>query len=57
MGGRAVVCPICSNPTFTQREGKIQTTGATLLGFDAFNASATCCVCTQCGHILWFLPR
>ena len=49
-------CPMCENDMFWRREGKLQTTGMTLLGVDAFNASAVCHVCTECGHILWFLP-
>lgn len=54
--GRAVQCPICATSTFWRREGKLQTTGMTLFGLDAFNASAVCHVCTHCGYILWFLP-
>ena len=54
--GRAVSCPICANTQFWQREGKLQTTGMTFIGLDAFNASAVCHVCSSCGHILWFLP-
>jgi hypothetical protein len=54
--GRAVSCPICGNNRFQAREGKLQTTAMTLFGLDMFNASAVCHVCTDCGHILWFLP-
>ena len=54
--GNLVACPICTNDKFRRREGKLQTTGMTFLGLDAFNTSAVCHVCTSCGHILWFLP-
>jgi hypothetical protein len=47
---------MCANDTFWRREGKLQTTGMTLFGLDAFNASAVCHVCTGCGYIMWFLP-
>ena len=56
VAGAAVHCPMCAGDTFWQREGKLQTTGMTLFGLDAFNASAVCHVCTRCGYILWFLP-
>lgn len=54
--GKAMQCPMCANNTFWRREGKLQTTGMTLLGLDAFNASAVCHVCSDCGYILWFVP-
>lgn len=54
--GTPLRCEICDHDLFFQREGKIQTTGMTLLELDWLNASANCVVCARCGYVHWFLP-
>lgn len=40
---------------FDEREGKVNTTGLTLLDLDWANRSALVLVCKRCGHLEWFL--
>lgn len=54
--GQNLRCEICHHGRFYSREGKLQTTGMTLLELDWANASATCLVCEKCGYVHWFLP-
>lgn len=54
--GEQIFCQVCNHPGFWRREGKIHSTGLTMLGLDWANASATCLVCEQCGYVHWFLP-
>lgn len=53
---KTLQCHFCGHDHFYQREGKIQTTGLTLLDLDWLNKSATCVVCERCGFVHWFLP-
>lgn len=54
--GNQMTCEICGHDQFYQREGKISTTGMTLLDLDWLNQSANCVVCATCGYVHWFLP-
>jgi len=47
-------CPICNNDLFWQKKVQLNTTIATFFGLDWANRSATCFVCSNCTHILWF---
>ena len=53
--GRPVVCPVCGHDRFWTRTTLMNTAGATFLGLDWANRSATNYVCGECGHVLWFL--
>ena len=53
--GRPVRCSHCGGTRFDEREGKINTTGMSLLDLDWMNRSATVLVCQECGHLGWFL--
>lgn len=54
-GGKQVVCPHCSNVLFEKGEAQLNTQGATFLGLDWLNKSASLLVCTNCGLIQWFI--
>ncbi|MCB8815366.1 hypothetical protein [Desulfosporosinus shakirovi] len=54
-GGKQVVCPHCSNGLFEKGEAQMNTQGATFLGLDWLNKSASLLVCTNCGLIQWFI--
>ena len=51
---RPFVCTICGGDVFEQREIKMNTTGASFLGFDWANASATGAVCQTCDYVHQF---
>lgn len=53
--GESLICPICKNDTFYNREAQLNTSMATLFNLDWANKSATCFVCSKCTHISWFL--
>lgn len=55
--GHSLRCYVCGYDHFWQRQAQLNTAVATFFNFDWVNASATCCVCAQCGHIHWFLPQ
>ena len=49
-------CQVCSNALFWRREGQLNTSIASFLGFDWANPSAICIICSECGYIHWFMP-
>mgnify|MGYP006927631853 CR=1 FL=1 len=53
--GEALQCPVCRNRLFWTRQAQLNTSLATFFGLDWANQSATCFVCSNCTHILWFL--
>lgn len=55
IAGKTVACSHCGGLEFEEREGKINTTGMTLLDLDWANRSAKVLVCKACGHLEWFL--
>ena len=52
---KELVCPICGNHLFWQREAQLNTAAASFFNVDWANRSATCFVCSKCTHISWFL--
>ena len=55
--GRTLPCYACGYDRFWQRNAQLNSALATLFKFDWTDPSATCCICAQCGHIHWFMPR
>jgi predicted nucleic-acid-binding Zn-ribbon protein len=53
-GGIVITCTHCKNNSFHQGKAQLNTRGATFLGFDWLNKSATTLVCSKCGLIQWF---
>jgi hypothetical protein len=48
-------CLVCGADRFTEREVLLNTSGATFMGFDAFNKAAVGAVCTSCGFVHHFI--
>ncbi len=57
VAGIQLQCIICQHDRFWKREAQLNTSVATLFGFDWANESGTCYICERCGYIHWFLPR
>ena len=53
--GKELSCPICNNQLFYTRQAQLNTAVASFFNLDWANRSATCFVCSNCTHILWFL--
>ncbi len=52
---RIVVCSHCGGTEFKDDQAQLNTAGATYFGYDWLNRSAHALICTNCGHIEWFL--
>lgn len=52
---KPVRCLHCGNETFEQATALLNTAGLSFLNLDWANRSATTLVCTECGHVQWFL--
>lgn len=55
--GHQLTCPICQGKEFWSRETLMNTAGATFLGFEWANKSATNYVCNHCGYVYWFISK
>ena len=54
--GHPVVCQICHNRTFWQKRAQLHGGLATFFNMEWASPTAVCLVCSNCGHIHWFLP-
>jgi hypothetical protein len=52
---KPLVCPVCKNDHFWVRTAQLNKAVTTFFGFEWADQSATCFVCSECTHILWFL--
>lgn len=57
VAGTVLECPICKNDEFWTRRTLMNTPGMTLFGIEWANKSALNYVCSQCGHVLWFVNQ
>jgi len=56
-GGKPLVCPVCQNTTYHERNSLIHSRLSAFFRVDwASGDTAVNFVCTQCGFIFWFLP-
>lgn len=51
-----LVCPVCGNDHFFERQIQMNTAGMTFLDMDWANKSAQNYYCDNCGYIFWFHP-
>lgn len=54
--GIPLQCPICKNQYFWKKKAQLNTALKTLFNLGWANKEATCFVCSECTHILWFDP-
>ncbi|RFU36465.1 DNA-binding protein [Actinomadura logoneensis] len=52
--GQVLSCTVCRNERFDRASYKLNTSGMELMNLAWANKDATCMVCSECGHILWF---
>jgi predicted nucleic-acid-binding Zn-ribbon protein len=55
--GKPLVCPVCGNRTFHERNSLLNTRFATFMNVDWANAQAVNYICNGCGYIFWFWPE
>jgi predicted RNA-binding Zn-ribbon protein involved in translation (DUF1610 family) len=53
---RKLICPVCGNKYFYERETQLNTAGMTFLGLDWANINAENYYCSECGYMFWFHP-
>lgn len=54
IAGRPLTCPVCSGQQFWKKQAQLNTAVASFFNLDWANHSATCMVCNNCSHIIWF---
>lgn len=57
VAGAVLACAVCKNDEFWTRRTLMNTPGMTLFGIEWANKSALNYVCSQCGHVMWFLNQ
>ena len=55
VNGIQLSCPVCRNKLFWSRRAQLNSATSTFFNLDWADRSATCFVCSDCTHILWFL--
>jgi len=53
--GNKLICTVCKNDKFWERETLMNTKGMTFFKLDWANKSAQNLVCDKCGFVHWFL--
>ncbi len=57
IGERPILCLMCGNNTFREREVKLNSTGMEFFNMAWANESATGLICWSCGHVHLFVNR
>ncbi len=52
--GKQLECPVCDNDHFYKKHIQLNTSIFTFFNLDWLNKDATCFVCSECTHIIWF---
>ncbi|ASO07222.1 hypothetical protein AREALGSMS7_03812 [Arenibacter algicola] len=52
--GKQLNCGVCGNDHFFNKRIQLNTSIFTFLNIDWLNKNATCFVCSNCTHIIWF---
>ncbi|SFA73708.1 hypothetical protein [Algoriphagus aquimarinus] len=53
--GNKLICAVCKNDKFWERETLMNTKGMTFFKLDWANKSAQNLICDKCGYVHWFL--
>ncbi|RMF40578.1 MAG: DNA-binding protein [Anaerolineae bacterium] len=54
---KPVTCSHCGGQTFFAREAQLNTAWRSFLDVDWLDESASVLVCSECGHLEWFLSK
>ncbi len=54
---KEVICSHCGYSEFTEGSAQLNTAGMTFIGLDWANKSAYTLLCSNCGHIEWFMQK
>ena len=52
--GIQLECPVCRNRLFWERRVQLNSSILTFLNLDWLDSEATCFICSECTHIIWF---
>ena len=55
VNGKPLRCVVCQHGAFYQRRAQLHGPVATLFNLEWTAPTATCVICSQCGHVHWFL--
>jgi hypothetical protein len=55
VNGKTVTCQHCGHDGFVESKALLNTPGLTFLGLDWANEQAVTLLCSECGHIEWFV--
>jgi len=55
VNGHPLKCGHCGGQQFRQQKAQLNTAGMTFLKLDWLNKSADTFICSDCGHIEWFV--
>jgi len=53
--GKRIICDHCRNEKFWNKRTLMNTPGMTLMGLEFLNKAAETYICTECGHVTWFM--
>jgi len=54
LGGKPLICLVCGNNSYQERESLLNSRGAEFFGFAWADEKATNYICARCGYIFWF---
>jgi hypothetical protein len=53
--GRPLRCLVCANQTFYQRRAQLHSAVATFFDLEWTGTTCVCVICSECGHVHWFV--
>lgn len=53
--GKPVKCHHCGHDHFVEGRAQLHTAGLTFMKLEFLNATSATLMCTQCGHLEWFM--
>jgi hypothetical protein len=55
--GKPLRCLACQHDLFFQRRAQLHSGVATFFNIEWASPSCVCVICSECGHVHWFLPQ
>ena len=50
-------CPVCNNDQFRTKQILLNTSAMSFFNLDWANRNASCFICSNCTHIMWFFDN